>query len=63
MPITNNSRVLHYLPYAIGSYGTGAGTTGLQVGNAIPVKVDSFVATPNSGFQGIFYILMEIQYL
>lgn len=23
MPITNNSRVLNYLPYAIGSYGTG----------------------------------------
>lgn len=55
MPITNNSRVLNYLPYAIGAYGTGAGTTGLQVGNAVPVNVELFKATPDSGFQGTFY--------
>lgn len=55
MPITNNSRVLNYLPYAIGAYGTGAGAAGLQIGNAVPVNVKLFDASPNSGFQGTFY--------
>lgn len=55
MPITNNSRVLNYLPYAIGSYGAGPGSPALQVGNAVPVNVKLFDATPNSGFQGTLY--------
>lgn len=55
MPITNNSRVLNYLPYAIGSYGSGPGSAALQVGNAVPVNVKLFDATPDSGFQGTFY--------
>jgi len=29
MTITNTARVLNYLPYAIGAYGTGPGSTGL----------------------------------
>jgi hypothetical protein len=55
MPIANTTRVLNYLPYAMGSYGTGPGTAGTIVGTASSVPVDEFKATPDSGFQASLY--------
>jgi len=55
MTITNTARVLNYLPYAIGAYGTGPGSTGLAVGNATAITVDRFTPTPGSGFQASLY--------
>jgi hypothetical protein len=55
MPIVNTSRVLDYLPLAMGAYGTGPGTTGRIVGSAAPIEVEQFKATPGSGFQGTLY--------